>query len=202
MAKRIILVVGVVFILLAIIIVSRAFLFGTPQMNVDQIEIINIDQHAKAERLGEALSIKTVSIMGESEAAEEFLKFHEFLKTTYSRTHGELKHELVNDYSLLYTWQGTDATLKPILILAHMDVVPVKQETIAKWTYPPFSGVVAEDHIWGRGALDMKQSLVAIMEAVEYLVGSDFKPKRTIYLAFGHDEEIGGQFTPATNRLH
>jgi carboxypeptidase PM20D1 len=52
--------------------------------------------------------------------------------------------------------------------------------------------VVAEDYIWGRGALDMKQSLMAVMEAVEYLVDSGFKPNRTIYLAFGHDEEIGG----------
>ena len=192
MVKQIILTFGVVLLLFSIIIATRTLQFGTPQISVDQIENISMDQHAKAERLGEALSYKTISTPGEPDAPEEFLKFHKFLETTYPRTHRELKRETVSDYSLLYTWQGGDLELKPVLILAHIDVVPVKQDTVTKWTHPPFAGLVADNYIWGRGALDMKQSLIAIMEAVEYLVESGFKPNRTIHLAFGHDEEVGG----------
>lgn len=192
MVKQILLGFGVVLLALAIIIAARTLLFGTHQLSVGQIDGINLDHHANAKRLGEALSFKTVSVTNGPVAADEFLEFHKYLEIKYPRTHGELERETVNDYSLLYTWQGSDAKLKPILIMAHMDVVPVKQNTAANWAYPPFSGVVADDYIWGRGALDMKQSLMGVMEAVEYLVDRGFKPNRTIYLAFGHDEEIGG----------
>ena len=192
MAKHIILGFGVVLLLLSITIVTRALLFGTHQMSVDLIENIRIDQHANAKRLGDALSFKTISMTSGSDTTEEFLKFRKFLETTFPRTHSELRHESVNEHSLLYTWQGSDAGLKPALILAHMDVVPTKQDTITNWTHPPFAGVVADGHVWGRGALDMKQSLMAVMEAVEHLIEKGFKPNRTIYLAFGHDEEIGG----------
>ena len=153
MAKHIILGFGVVLLLLSVTIVTRALLFGTHQMSVDQIENIRIDQHAKAKRLGDALSFKTISMTSVFDTTEEFLKFHKFLETTYPRTHSELRHEPVNEYSLLYTWQGSDAVLKPALILAHMDVVPTKQDTITNWTHPPFAGVVADGHVWGRGAL-------------------------------------------------
>ena len=192
MIKVIIVGAGVSLLVLSIFIVARTLLFGTGQLNVTQIEGIYIDQQAKAERLGESLSFKTVSISGGPVATQEFLNFHKFLETTFPNTHTALKRELVNNHSLLYTWQGSDLTLKPMLILAHMDVVPIKEDTVARWTHPPFDGVVDNGYIWGRGALDMKQSLMAIMEAVEYLVINDFKPNRTIYLAYGHDEEIGG----------
>lgn len=194
MIKLFVLGVGAVLLLIFTVVVTRTLLYGTPQMSVDQIETIEIDQNATANRLGEALSYKTVSVVvGSDGPEEEFLRFHRFLEISYPLTHNELKREIVGDYSLLYTWQGSDAALKPILILAHMDVVPVKQETISDWVHPPFAGVVADGHVWGRGALDMKQSLMGIMEAAEHLVESDFEPKRTIYLAFGHDEEIGGE---------
>lgn len=76
--------------------------------------------------------------------------------------------------------------------LGHLDVVPVEAGTESKWKHPPFSGVVADNFVWSRGALDDKASVVAILEAVEWLIGQGFEPKRTVYLAFGHDEELGG----------
>ena len=192
MIRNITFVLILALLLVSTIVVARTLMFGARQNSVDDVTGIEIDQHATAKRLGEALSFKTVSLAGIEDATEEFLRFHKFLETTFPLTHGELKRESVNDHSLLYTWQGSDSQLKPVLILAHMDVVPVKKNTTTKWTYPPFSGVVANDYIWGRGALDMKQSLMAVMEAIEYLVDRGFKPNRTLYLAFGHDEEIGG----------
>ncbi len=76
--------------------------------------------------------------------------------------------------------------------MAHMDVVPVEPGTESSWTHGPFSGDVADGFVWGRGTLDDKVSVMAILEAVEILLSRGFQPKQTVLLAFGHDEEIGG----------
>jgi carboxypeptidase PM20D1 len=116
----------------------------------------------------------------------------------------------VNTYTLLLKWEGTDPTLKPILLLSHSDVVPVPDE--ASWTHPPFSGTIADGFLWGRGALDTKVTLAAIMEALAELLhrrtaagsgassssgdgpsgAAGWGPRRTIYVSIGHDEEVGG----------
>jgi carboxypeptidase PM20D1 len=116
-----------------------------------------------------------------------------FADAEYPEVHSSLKREIVNAYSLLYTWEGRDTSLKPILISAHIDVVPVEPGTEDDWDYPPFSGEIADGFIWGRGTLDVKQSILGMLEAIEILVAEGFSPEHTIYLAFGHDEEIGGQ---------
>jgi len=82
--------------------------------------------------------------------------------------------------------------LKPALFMGHMDVVPVDQATIEKWTHEAFAGVVVDEKIWGRGALDDKATVMALMEAMELSLEEGRQPQRTIYFAFGHDEEIGG----------
>jgi carboxypeptidase PM20D1 len=93
---------------------------------------------------------------------------------------------------VLYRWQGSDPSLDPLLLLAHQDVVPVPPETEARWSQPPWDGVIADGFVWGRGAMDDKGNLLAILEAVETLAARGFAPPRTVYLAFGHDEEVGG----------
>jgi carboxypeptidase PM20D1 len=97
---------------------------------------------------------------------------------------------VIGGYSLLYTWPGSDPALPAIVLLAHLDVVPA--EGTASWTHPPFGGAIADGFVWGRGALDDKVAAVMELEAVEHLVASGFRPRRTIVLGFGHDEEIGG----------
>jgi carboxypeptidase PM20D1 len=62
------------------------------------------------------------------------------------------------------------------------------------WQQPPFDGVIADGFIWGRGSWDDKGSLYSILEAAEAMAKSGFRPKRTIYFAFGHDEETAGTF--------
>jgi carboxypeptidase PM20D1 len=118
--------------------------------------------------------------------------FHAFLAKSFPRVHAQLTKEIVNDHSLLYTWKGKDDRLKPILLMAHMDVVPVDPATEKSWTHAPFSGQVADGYVWGRGTMDDKASVLGILEAVERLLADGFQPQRTVYLAFGHDEEIGG----------
>ena len=94
--------------------------------------------------------------------------------------------------SLLYTWRGSDTTLAPVVLMGHLDVVPVIPGTEAQWEQPPFGGVVAGGFVWGRGTLDDKVSVLAVLEAAEGALRAGFQPKRTIYFAFGHDEEVGG----------
>ena len=123
---------------------------------------------------------------------EPFLAFHRFLEDTYPGVHRTLKREEVGGLSLLYTWEGSEPGEKPLVVTAHMDVVPVEPGTEGDWRYPPFQGCVAEGYVWGRGTLDCKGILLALMEAVERLVAEGFRPRRTVCLAFGHDEEVGG----------
>jgi carboxypeptidase PM20D1 len=99
----------------------------------------------------------------------------------------------VNDLSLLYTWEGKNPALKPIMLISHLDVVPAEEGDLGDWTYPPFSGEIADGYVWGRGTLDIKSGVIGVLEAVEYLLKHEFQPERTVYLGFGHDEEVGGQ---------
>jgi carboxypeptidase PM20D1 len=155
---------------------------------------INHAEASPAGRLGEAVRIQTVSYQDKSQINyAEFERFHEFLRGTYPRVFGELDVEVVNDYSLLIRWPGSDPGVQPILFTAHMDVVPVEPGTEQDWQHPAFEGVVADERIYGRGTLDDKEGLLGVLEAAEALLAEGFVPRRAIVFAFGHDEEIGGK---------
>ncbi|KAI8815010.1 peptidase family M20/M25/M40 [Cladochytrium replicatum] len=150
-------------------------------------------------RLAEAVSYRTESFddMIEFQDPEDyrynqFKEFIAFLESSYPSLHSSLSREIIHDFSLLYTWEGSNPDLKPMILAAHYDVVVVNNETLSLWDEPPFSGNVRNGFLYGRGAEDDKGSLVAIVEAVELLSAHGFKPERTVLLAFGHDEEIGG----------
>jgi carboxypeptidase PM20D1 len=145
------------------------------------------------ERFSGALRFPTISHQDASAFdPAPFLDLHGFLATAFPAVHRTLEREVVANYSLLYRWAGSDTALAPFVLMAHLDVVPVESGTESRWTHPPFGGVVADGQLWGRGALDDKASVIAILEAVEMLIEQGFTPRRTLYLAFGHDEEIGG----------
>ncbi len=147
-----------------------------------------------AERLSKAVQFQTVSYDdGTRFNKKVFRDFQKFLERSFPNVHASLKKEIIGDYSLLYTWKGRDDNELPVLLAAHMDVVPAEPEPGKNWTYPPFQGRIADGFIWGRGTLDDKISLLGMLEAVEKLLREGFVPHRTIYIAFGHDEEIGGQ---------
>jgi Gly-Xaa carboxypeptidase len=111
------------------------------------------------------------------------------LLTACSHKHAKL--EKINTYGLLYTIKGTDPSLKPTILMAHQDVVPVADEST--WTHPPFSGHFDGENLWGRGSSDDKNSLTALMSTVEtMLADNDWKPRRTLMLSFGFDEECSG----------
>ncbi|ORX35361.1 putative carboxypeptidase s precursor [Kockovaella imperatae] len=120
-------------------------------------------------------------------------KFQSFLETSFPKLHATMLKS-VHNLALVYEWPGSDPSLKPLLLTAHQDVVPVLPASLPQWDKPPYSGLYDGHSIWGRGSSDTKGSLIAIMAAIEHLLETtDFKPARTIILGFGSDEERGGQ---------
>lgn len=153
-----------------------------------------LDEAAIAGRLAGALRISTISqAAGEPSGTAAFHALADYLQAQFPQVHATLEREIVGDGSLLYRWPGSDAQAAPVLLLAHLDVVPVEPGTESRWTQAPFSGAIVEGHIWGRGALDDKAGAVGQLEAIEQLLAAGFVPRRTVWLAFGHDEEIGGK---------
>ncbi|KAI2603713.1 carboxypeptidase s [Hypoxylon sp. NC1633] len=130
--------------------------------------------------------------IGEDARWDIMFDFAAYLEKTFPLIRRTLTLERVNTHGLLYTWQGSDETLSPTVLMAHQDVVPVAESTVGQWTHPPFSGFFDGRYIWGRGSSDCKNNLIGIMEAVELLIDAGFEPKRTLILSFGFDEEISG----------
>lgn len=148
---------------------------------------------AAVARLSAAIQLPTIAAASaEATDPAPFEALATLLRTEYPRVHAELKSETIGAHSLLYEWSGADPALPPLLLLAHQDVVPVEAGSESRWQHAPFSGDVADGYLWGRGTLDDKASLIAQMEAIESLLAQGFKPGRTIYFAYGHDEETGG----------
>tara|TARA_B100000212_G_C27385011_1_gene538973 strand:- start:18506 stop:20017 length:1512 start_codon:yes stop_codon:yes gene_type:complete len=142
--------------------------------------------------LSESLKYKTISYQDSNYSEPiHFLSFHKFLERVYPKVFSQLEKRIFSNYSLLLKWEGVNNTPhNPILFMAHMDVVPIENYNL--WDHPPFSGNIDNEYVWGRGALDDKSSLIAILESIEYLLDSGFSPNRDIYFAIGHDEENSG----------
>ena len=126
------------------------------------------------------------------EAAANIERAISVLETRYPRVFDVLDARRVAGHSLLLEWPGSEPASKPIMLLTHLDVVPVESATVADWTYPPYAGQLAAGQVWGRGAIDNKSSIVSIMHAIRHLIALDFQPRRTVYIGVSHDEEVGG----------
>jgi carboxypeptidase PM20D1 len=154
---------------------------------------IKVDEERAVQRFARALTLPTVSYDDRSEFdAASFRAFHDYLQSAYPLVHQHARRVVVNEYSLVFEVPGTEPSLQPVLFLSHFDVVPVDGITRDQWTHPPFGGVVKDGIVWGRGSLDDKIGVIALLEALELHLAEGFRPQRSIYLAFGHDEEAGG----------
>ena len=183
-------------LILAVVLVVRTLGFLPALTEVSEVPQQHIPAAALT-RLSQAVQIQTISALTDDKSRRQyFQQFHDFLARSFPRVSAELSLTFVND-AQLYRWQGSNASLKPILLLSHQDVVPVEPGTEQDWQYPPFAGVIADGYVWGRGAWDDKSTLMASLEALEMLLAAGKKPTRTLMLAFGHDEEIGGEMGAA-----
>jgi carboxypeptidase PM20D1 len=180
-------VVVAVLVAMATGMVIRAVLLSSPRTLEPRIHV-SVDAAGVARHLSGAIRFQTVS----GANAEAFSRLREYLAETYPQVHARLVHQTVNGLSLLYEWKGKDQGKAPAVFMGHLDVVPVVPASEREWTHPPYSGAILDGFVYGRGALDDKSAVIAVLEAVEQLLHEGFEPTRTIYLAFGADEEIGG----------
>jgi carboxypeptidase PM20D1 len=193
MVRRAFYALGLVAAALAVAVTIGTLRLSSRQQSAAVAPPIAVDEAAAAARLAGAVRLRTVSYDAPSaESDAEFLKLRAYLEQAFPHAHAALQRETVGGYSLLYTWAGRDRSAKPIMLMAHQDVVPIAAGTENDWHAAPFAGVIRDGFVWGRGTWDDKGNLMAILEAVEMLAAQGFVPQRTIYLAFGHDEENGG----------
>ncbi|HEY9089242.1 MAG TPA: M20 family peptidase [Anaerolineaceae bacterium] len=189
----ILIVLVVVLLFVVAFMLVRAALYGKPIQKVDPVEGIKVDPPVIAKHLAAAIRKPTISSLDPAQVdAQAFRDLHAALEAMYPRVHATLERRTVNDFGLVYTWKGRKPELEPVLFAAHQDVVPVEAAGLAEWTHPPFSGQIADGYVWGRGTLDIKNQLIALLEAVENLLKDGYRPQRTVILAFGHDEEVSG----------
>ncbi len=181
--------------MLIIIILVKTFLFRSLQLQTSGVNVPVGDEVIA--HLSEAVSFRTISYSSNSPVdSSAFTRYMDFIRKTYPLVNGKLNLELFNNFSMLFTWKGADSSLKPMVLMAHYDVVP--EGDTSSWERKPFSGYFDGTYIWGRGTLDDKVSMISILEAVEKLIKEGFIPERTLYLSFGHDEELSGEKGAAT----
>lgn len=154
---------------------------------------LKIEKEACLKRLSRGIQIETVSYPERSLMDQ---KAFNLMKTLISSEYRDLFTKMeeiqIEAEAMVYCWKGKTSK-EPLLLTAHLDVVPVNPEQIDNWSYDPFSGAIEEGYIWGRGTLDIKSQAFAILEALSALKKEGFQPQTDIYIAFGMDEEIGGE---------
>lgn len=189
-------VVSVVAIALVAVLVYNALRMPSRQTEATFEKRDAIDKEAVAERLTEFLTPLTIAVREADQVeTKPFEELHALFERHFPLTHQRLTRELLGDppISLLYSWEGSDPSLPAVLFMSHLDVVPIDPATRDLWQKPPDNPEFDGTFVWGRGALDVKSGAAAMLEAVELLLAEGFVPKRTVYLAMGHDEEVGGR---------
>ncbi|MCR4616074.1 MAG: M20/M25/M40 family metallo-hydrolase [Clostridiales bacterium] len=191
MGKYILLGLLCALVLFILITVIRAIFFVPKKRKYAPLPEEKIDVDRALKNISSAIQFRTVSYSDADKTDwEQFRLFHKFLADAYPLITKTLNREVISDASLLYHWKGKNPDLDPIALLSHQDVVPISENTEKDWKYPPFSGTNDGEFIYGRGALDMKNHLICVMEAVETLLEEGFVPERDVYLCFGHNEEV------------
>jgi carboxypeptidase PM20D1 len=192
--KRIVFGIAAIILVLVAVVIGRTVMLARPPLPAQATSPVTVNAMGVAQHLAQAVRFQTVSYGGgqheaEKDAALDALRT--WLAKTYPNFHRVATREVMGK-SLLFTWKGENPNLPPVLLMAHMDVVPVVPGTEKDWSHPPFSGDISGGYVWGRGAIDDKGSLIMIMEAAERLASMGFVPARTIMIAAGQDEEVGG----------
>ncbi|BEI81672.1 hypothetical protein CcaverHIS002_0208320 [Cutaneotrichosporon cavernicola] len=158
---------------------------------------IQWDDESRAESIElfrAAVRIPTQSYDDNGEPGEDvrwapFYDFIDWLQDAFPVAWKAANVELINTLGIVATFQGSDTSLKPLLLMAHYDVVPVPNNTYDRWTHGPFSADLADGWVFGRGSADDKSLLVSQWEAITHLLNSGYTPRRTVIITHGFDEE-------------
>ncbi|MEM1375060.1 MAG: M20/M25/M40 family metallo-hydrolase [Pseudomonadota bacterium] len=188
-------VLGLLLVTLVIVLFVNYATYRLPPApdSLPDVAVADVDADAIAARMGAALRFKTVS--NSDYTAVDYAPYDAFLSwvtETYPGVHATMDREFINR-TPIYRWPGADPDLPPVLFTGHYDVVPVPDETLANWDVDPWAGEIRDGFVWGRGALDDKQSVIGLLEAAEAMIADGVQPSRDIWFIFGEDEEVGGQ---------
>ena len=188
---------AVVIVFLAVIVV-RTLRFVPKEAEREEPSPVTFDGDKAVSDLCEMIRCKTVSHIDSSlDDESEFEKFKALLPRLFPLVYQRCDLENVNNRAMLFRWRG-ESSENPTVLMAHFDVVSVVDEL---WDKPAFDGIVEDGFIWGRGVIDTKGSLNAILQAAEKLIAEGFVPKSDIYFAFGGNEEVNGDAAPAIVNL-
>lgn len=184
---------AVLIVFLCVIFIRASRFKPQPQAKAPSVPV-EVDGPRAAESLRRMVRCKTVSSYDKAEIDEaEFEKFRALLAELYPNIHRTCTLDHIGDNGLLYRWKGrSDA--RPTVLMSHYDVVPANAQS---WSKPPFEGIIEDGVLWGRGTLDTKSTLCAVMEAVESQIEKGFVPENDLYMAFAGDEEVNGATAPA-----
>lgn len=182
-------------ILPVIVVLVRAIMFRPYKTNPVNIDAPEFERDVVSDHLAHMIRIPTVSSRDPAQVdSARFEEFRVLLQSLYPSVSARCERTLVGETGVVYRWIGKSPD-EPIVLMAHYDVVAADP---AEWDKPPFSGEVDADGVlWGRGAIDTKITLCAILEAVEKRIQSGFVPEHDVYLSFSGDEEVMGPSAPA-----
>ncbi len=192
--KRAFLVLLILVLALALVLIIRTARLRPDARKMPAAAAATLDEAGAVRRFVGAIQIPTESLYGRPPDAVQIGKFTDYLQTSFPRVAAQLPREVLKDGAVIYTWKGRDQSASPVVLMGHMDVVPVPAEALPQWQHPPYSGDVADGYIWGRGTIDDKIHVLSLLEAADTLLGSGFEPPRTILFCFGDDEENGGRY--------
>jgi acetylornithine deacetylase/succinyl-diaminopimelate desuccinylase-like protein len=152
--------------------------------------------HAK----GRELFSDIIAIPSVTDRTDEVRRLHAYLKARFEA--GGITDITLKDHdgtqSMIVRWpaarpktgqKAVAVQQKPILLLGHIDVVEAKRED---WSRDPFKLIEENGYLYGRGAVDMKNGIAAITNALLWLKADGFRPKRDIIVFFSGDEETSG----------
>ena len=182
-------ILGLIGLLLAVILI-RALCFNPKTSRSLSQKSVSFDKDAAVTALQELVRCKTISYNDTAmEDDAEFRKLIRLLPGLYPRVFDCCSLQELPDRALLFRWPGKQDTA-PTVLMAHYDVVPVDE---AKWDKPPFSGILEDGVIWGRGTLDTKVTMNGVLSAANHLIAQGFVPENDIYFAFSGGEEVNGK---------
>lgn len=189
-ARRIAVAILFLLVAFAAVLGVNTYRYQPPEVTEAEPTELGVDIDRAADTLARAIRYQTISDDLTRPDFEAFLGFLDDAFPTFTAT---TERVILEANTPLYLWKGRDDSLQPVLLAAHYDVVPIPPGSLSRWTHDPFAGVVDEAYIWGRGTLDNKGALIAMVIAAEHMMESGFRPERDIYFSFGGDEEIGGR---------
>ena len=177
----------------------RAFMYTSSSAQADYVTLPDtpeISAESAAAKLSRAIQFQTITLTkGDPRAGQDaaWSDLRAYLQSAFPDLAAQSSFETVAGNSLIITWGGDSPAEAPVILMGHMDVVPVDFTTINDWEHPPFSGAISDGFVYGRGTMDCKGPIVAMLEAAELLASSGWVPERSIIFQYGHDEEVGAR---------